>query len=307
MADFDYQRPTATQSLLTRIRMFFEATANLRSPAMFSVQFENARADKATIVIGDETFQFLSTGGDQKLTNDAYIAVKSAPGWDAYYQTTALHWALSRNDISLLPGGAWTPKLTDGVTAAPVWTRRKLVTFRNQMHIATSGMTLHQIFCFNGYGNDATDMKLKGGDDQIPTIANPGTGDLQFFPTVNGSSYNATQPFVGDMGAEIDTNDLTLTLIADADERTDVDLFGTLYRVEIVPALDDAGHVQLTITTTPVLGTGADSPTPTPLIVPHDENMDTWQTEVGRGRQDASGSSEDEFQDDQLLFDGKVL
>lgn len=105
-----------------------------------------------------------------------------------------------------------------------------------------------------------------------------------------------------------DDGKLVIYIKADADERDGSVNLGTLVRCELTPVIDASGNFELQTNFIPVLGTGADSvsPAPTPINVPHPENMDTWMSEKGRARQDYF-FQQPSIQDDQLLFTGTIL
>lgn len=144
---------------------------------------------------------------------------------------------------------------------------------------------------FNGQGTLGP-KELTGGDQ----ICQSGSMQIPDGITSNNGVY-VNYDFVHDMAAISRLSDsgstLTFYVQADADERPDPDvLLGYLFRVDLTPGLSVVGAIDCNANITPMHGDGTDSPSPYPTAfdVPHDENMDTWQTEVGRPRQDFYGA-----------------
>lgn len=157
---------------------------------------------------------------------------------------------------------------------------------------------------FNGQGT--LGPKSLGGDQVMQS------GAVHLPPGLsNNHAVYFDQPFSVDMAAISRLADsgstLTFYIEADADERDDVDNIGHLFRVDFTPDLSNNGGISLDTTVTPMRGTGVDSPEPFPtlIVVPHEENMDTWQTEMNRPRQDIS--QQVIVDDDQLLNFGNVI
>lgn len=100
---------------------------------------------------------------------------------------------------------------------------------------------------------------------------------------------------------------LTFYVEADADERNDHDLIGHVFRIDFTPTMQSSGVFEIDTLVTPIHGDGSDAlePYPTLIMAPHDQNMDTWQTEKGRPRQDVSEVVIGD--DDQLLSFGNVF
>ena len=89
----------------------------------------------------------------------------------------------------------------------------------------------------------------------------------------------------GAIGGTGTTGQLDLRIQADADESGGADV-QDLFKVETNVVLNvQSGEVNLSVTATPILGDGTESPTPTTFTKKHDETMDAWQAAAGRARQ----------------------
>ncbi len=313
----NYNRPVAHPTIVTPIVMSFAASLQVRSPAMFGFHVDNGLVSlnhHDILVIGDETFQFIDPVVSNLVTNDSYIAVKLDHAFlDTSHAMAFLYFALSRIDAAHAPDLiGFVPKKLDGTTPAKIMTDHRYVCGLYPIVYPNT----YLMVMFNGVGTATElwpDIIMKSGHDQIPNSTN--NHGLLFVPT----------PAIGMAGAHSDWpaierdqktsgelsglgSTLTINIQGDADERDPQQLLGTLFRADLTPALDAGGNLQLDVDVTPVLGTGADSvaPWPTDIAVPHPENVDTWQTERGRPRQDYTGLDIVE-EDDGLLFNGNVL
>lgn len=108
----------------------------------------------------------------------------------------------------------------------------------------------------------------------IPTIDTP----IDF--TVKGAEKpNAP----ADFSLAGSTSVIDALIKADANEDIGT-LIASLYRIEVTPSMTSAGVVKVTVKVTPIKG-DTSLGTITEFYVPHDQNMDEWQTDAGRPRQ----------------------
>lgn len=304
----NYNRPAAHPTIVTPIDMTLSADVGGTAPAMFTIlsaKFPWVHHD--IFVIDDEIFQFVNPATSLTVTDNRYVAIHLDPLDD-------LTGVFSK--IARVLGGVndtfWDPffagpgfPTTPSAGFAKLRSKRFLRCFPEAFDFSGAGDFLAWIHCFNAKvqpGNGP--FPLQGGADQMPDSV-AGNNQMKFYPFQ--SLLNSGQVYYGGaMTVPISFVDGTVSILinADADERSDNSLQGPLFRADLTPDLDADGNAALNTLITPILGTGTDAPEPGPTLiyVPHPENMDVWQTERGRPRQDYVNVIGD---DDLLLIHGE--
>ena len=87
----------------------------------------------------------------------------------------------------------------------------------------------------------------------------------------------------GAIGGTGTTGELDARFQMDADESGGADV-QDIFKLEAIPVVAADGTVSLRVTVTPILGNAA-AGTPQVVTVPHNQNVDAWQSAAGRARQ----------------------